>query len=193
MQLSVKKPCTVYIKFSGAIPGRFELRKPSGSLYFFRKTNGNMPRIKFNMPRAGNFISNVPFEIVKIVTPIEIPTNFPTLPKFERNRVRDVDFQDNPTLTGTPARIFTQLGIIEKGQNFYTFPEPIRVFILLHEIGHFYYKTEEYCDMFALEHFLKMGYNKSTAYYCLEEILNESEGNIKRLKELYKNILKTTA
>lgn len=33
--------------------------------------------------------------------------------------------------------------------------------ILMHEMGHYHYKTEEYCDRFAFYHLLRTGYNPS--------------------------------
>lgn len=188
--LDVSKPSTVYIAFSGNLPRYFELRNSAGELYHFRHLDGKTPRIKFNIVQPDTYSANAAFTLVKIV-PIEIPTRLPDLPKHERERYKEFSIVDNPTLSGTPARIFTETGIIEKGQQFYEYPKTIRVFFLLHEVGHFFYSTEEYCDLFALTHYLKMGYNRSMAFYALSKVLKRSENNMKRLHFLFTQIQKT--
>lgn len=40
-------------------------------------------------------------------------------------------------------------------------PMPEIEFILNHEFGHRFYKTEAYCDLYAAHHMLKLGYNES--------------------------------
>lgn len=94
----------------------------------------------------------------------------------------------NKNLEGTPARIYTDTGIIEVSTSFISFPPPVRLFLLLHETGHFLYVTEEYCDLWALINFLRMGYNRSTAYYTLDKILSRSPQNIDRIKFLLTQI-----
>lgn len=215
--LKVNKPCTVYIKFSGSLPGMFRLSHNEHGLYYFRELQGKAPRIKFNLCHPGEYTSDTPFEIVKVV-PIEIPETLPSLPSYERDEIKDFVIVNNPNLQGSPARVFVKDGIIEKGNDFYRHPKPIRVFIMLHEIGHFYYgvtnkdlekaekmsdpdgrefikqkrnESEKKCDLFALIHYLNMGYNRSMAFYSLAKVLSRSQDNINRLKELVKNIQQT--
>jgi hypothetical protein len=187
--LNVSKPETVYIKFNGNLPRKFELRKQNGELYFERYLDGKTPRIKFNIPNAGTYVTKNNFDIVKRI-PIEIPVTEFTLPPPERDRIKDFVIIDNPRLHNTPARVFTHEGVIEKGSQFRKYTQPMKVFFLLHEVGHFYYKTEEYCDLFALYHFLKMGYNMSTAMYCLTLVLRRNKQNKDRVLFLYKNMFK---
>jgi hypothetical protein len=188
----VDNRCTVYISFTGTTPRKFELFNSDNELYYFRFLDGKTPRIKFNVLHPGTYTGNVSFDVVKI-GPLEIPGTLPTLPPYERERVKDFQIVFNPDLDGTPARIFTEIGLIEKGRKFYDYPKPIRVFFLLHELGHFYYKTEEYADLFALVHYLKMGYNRSMAYYSLSRVLKRSDANMKRLLSLATAIEKTNS
>lgn len=215
--LKIKKPCTVYIKFTGNNPQAFRLTHDEHGLYFFRDLQGKIPRIKFNLCHAGVYESTTPFEVVKVV-PIEIPETLPGLPPYERNDIKDFTIIDNPQLVGSPARVFAKQGIIERGINFYKLPKPVRVFILLHEVGHFFYgitpdkvakanqmsdpdgreyikyhrnESEKKCDLFALIHYLNMGYNRSMAFYSLSQVLSRSQDNINRLKTLFNNIQKT--
>lgn len=216
MQLKINKPCTVYIAFDRQ-PDIFKLWHKKHGLYFFRHLRGLAPRIKFNICHTGVLNSNADFKIVKVVD-IEIPDNLPALPPFERDAIKDFVIVDNPELTGSPARVFTKQGRIEKGSDFYKLPKPVRVFVLLHEVGHFFYgitdavineankmsetdgreyirkkrnDSEIKCDLFALIRFLKMGYNRSTAFYSLKTVLSRSQDNVKRVKELLNNIEQT--
>lgn len=214
--IKTKQPATVYIKFTGESPKKFMLTNSKGEVYFFRYLDGKTPRIKFNLVHPDSYKGNVNFEIVKVV-PIEIPDMLPELPDYDRDRLKDFVIIDNPDLAA-PARVFTEEGVIERGRDFYKHAKPLRVFILLHEIGHFFYgvndldyvkasrmnkkdgeaylnqrrqQGEEKADTFALIHYLKMGYNRSMAYYALENILSKSSGNTERLKKLLHNIQKT--
>jgi len=219
MQLSVNKPSTVYIQFKGTAPRSFNLYHSKYGLYFFRTLDGKTPRIKFNLCHPGRYKGDKDFEVVKIV-PIELPEHLPALPKYERKELKDFIIVDNPQLKGSPARIFAKEGIIERGPVMKTLPKPVRVFVLLHEVGHFFYgvtegdieraktmskeegqayltrrrnESEMKCDQFALNHFLSMGYNRSTAYYALSKVLSTSPDNLERLKALFNNIQKTQA
>lgn len=187
--IKVTKPETIYIKFNGVPPRKFEVRDQFGKLYFERFLNGKTPRIKFNVPVEGVYTSTNDFEIVKRVS-IEIPDLSFDLPPFERNRIKDFVIVKNPTLYNTPARVFTHEGVVEKSADFDKYPQPMRVFFLLHEVGHFYYKTESYCDLFALTHYLQMGYNMSTAMYCLTNVLRRTPANMDRVMFIYNNLFK---
>lgn len=190
--LKINKPSTVYIKFNGSLPRKFAIKNSKGELYFERYLDGKTPRIKFNIPNEGIYKADTPFEIVKVVD-IEIPSIDFDLPPFERDRIKDFVIIDNPNLHNTPARVFTHEGIVEKGSLFYRYTQPMKVFFLLHEVGHFYYKTEEYCDLFALVHFLQMGYNMSTAMYALTNVLRRNKQNKDRVLFIYRKMFKTNA
>lgn len=186
--LNVVKPQTFYIRFKGELPRKFTLTDKNG-IYFERFLDGKTPRIKFNIPDVGSYKSSNSFDVTKVVD-LEKPKLDFTLPPYERHRLKDFIIVDNPRLTGTPARIFTEEGIVEKGRDFYRFSRPMRIFFLLHEVGHFYYKTEEFCDLFALVNFLQMGYNMSTAMYCLTNVLKRNEQNKKRVLYIYNQMFK---
>lgn len=158
-------------------------------MYFERFLNGKVPRIRFNVPNVGEYVIQNNAEVTKI-TPIKIPSLNIQMPPYERDRVKDLVIVDNPSLKGTPARIFTMDGVIEKGRDIYSYPKPMRVFFLLHETAHLFYKTEKFCDLFALSHFLEMGYNMSTAMYCLTNVLKRNPQNVERVKFIYNNIMR---
>lgn len=213
--LNIQQPSTVYIAFD-VVPNVFKLYHERYGLYHFRHLEGKYPRIKFNLPHVGKYNSPTPFKVLKIV-PIEIPAKMPSLPEYERNDIKDFSIVNNFDLSGSPARMFRKEGIVELGKRFYEMPKPIRMFILLHEVGHFFYgltdadykkaeqmgdlagndylktkraASEEKCDLFALIHYAQFGYNLSMAFYSLSKMLSRSPANIKRLKTLFNNIQK---
>jgi hypothetical protein len=172
------------------MPKLFLLMDRAGEVYYFRYLDGKTPRIKFNIPDTGIYIGNVPFEVVKTDT-IEIPKRFPRLPDADRDRWKSVKLVHNPAMkTTTPIRIYTDSGIIEASDKFFNLIRPVRIFLFLHEKGHLFYSKEEDCDMYALVNFLRMGYNQSTAYYTLRNVLSRTDENIKRLKTIFNNIQK---
>ena len=189
--ITVDRPVTLYIKFpAGVFPRYVEFRNNRGDIEYFRVLYGKLNRIKLNLVKGGTYFSNQPFEIVKM-TSIEIPKQFPKLPPAERNRWKPLKFVDNPALKGTPARIFTETGVVEHGPDYYKYPKCVREFIDLHEQGHLFYKTEEYCDLWALVNYLRLGYNRSTAYWTLCNVLKKTPANVQRIEQLVFNIKKT--
>jgi hypothetical protein len=160
-------------------------------LYFWRHLNGKTPRIKFNIPDPGEYYFNVPVSIVKI-TGIEIPDNLPELPPAERNRYKgqpEIIIDEN---LDDMARNFTADNVIVLGKRWINLPSwPVQLFIQLHEKWHAFYLTEEYCDMAAMIDFLRMGYNRSTAFYALDHFLTDTNVNRYRIKQLFNNIQKT--
>ena len=183
------KPCTVHIKnVTGII--RINVFKQGLPLsYFFRVLNKKFDTLKFNICHAGTYHCEVG-TIVKI-TGIEITPLSVILPAPDRNRFKEFKIIYNPNLDGTPARNFTGRGIIETGNTFKNHTFAVRVFILLHEVGHFFYKDETLCDLFAAKVFIDLGYNNSTAFYALSQVLNcNSDRNKKRVLILFNNLNK---
>jgi hypothetical protein len=190
MQISVNEPSTVYIHFTNGTPQTFKLYR-NGKLYYFRYLDGKVPRIKFNIPDVGNYTSETPFKVVKLAK-IEVPDNLPKLPPAERDRIKPSIVKHNPDLKNTPARIFTDTGLIETGEIFPSLPEPIQKFLLWHEKGHFFYRSEHLCDLYALVNYLRQGYPRSMAYYALIKVLKRSKQNMQRVDEMMKQITNST-
>ena len=64
------------------------------------------------------------------------------------------------------------------------------MFILLHEVGHFFYTEEYKCDTFAAFHFLDMGFNPSQAFESLAGVLHEGKRNDERIDNIFKLLAK---
>ena len=116
-------------------------------------------KVKFNLPK-GEYITETPLKRLAA----------PHLYKFERKRKREhyhfempkanqikVEFRDNPN----KASIFPRKHTIVMDNSFQSMPEYVKKYVFYHELGHYLYKTEEFCDEFAQEKMLKDGYNKS--------------------------------
>lgn len=187
MQINVNSPSTIRIKFTDVLPRLFKLYNSKGQLYFFRYLDGKTPRIKFNIPDVGTYTPDILIEVVSI-KPIEIPEDLPILPPAERDRYKKSTVKYNPELLSSPAIIYTHKGLIEVGPKFYELPPTIQLFLLLHEEGHYFYKTEENCDLYALVNYFRMGYNRGMAYYALEKVLSKTPQNMQRIKKMFDKI-----
>ena len=147
------KKSTVYVTFADN-PIRFEVYNDNdkGKVYFFRELGGKFKELHFNICAKGHYIISEDCSSIE-VKDIIIYEVKGELPPPDRSGFKPVKFVDNKDLITSPARTFRKTGVIEKGKNFYNYPYPVRVFILCHEIGHFFYKSEENADFFACKLF----------------------------------------
>lgn len=181
-----KDKSTVTVKFTEK-PLRVEVYNDKGKVYFFRELGGKFETINFNICHKGHY--TISEDCISIeVNPIKIfPVNV-KLPPKDRNRFKEVTFEHNDSLIITPARINTKTGKIETGRTFKNFPFPVRLFILCHEVGHFFYSKEEDADLFACKLYVNNGYNKSNALYSLTKVLKTGLPNKKRVQELFNHL-----
>jgi hypothetical protein len=112
-------------------------------------------RLNFNLP-AGRYTYEGTF--IKLDNPIKFKVI--TLPIFERNLPKKkykIIFGDNPN----KCSIFYSTGIILFDQVFKNAPLYVKYGIYFHELGHHYYKTEKYADLYAVKKMLDYGFNPS--------------------------------
>jgi hypothetical protein len=146
--------------------------------------HGLADNFSLNLPTAGTYYFGEELSVRDRLHLVPNKVRF-TLPEPERNRYKPFKIEFNKELKGTPARIFTQEGVIEVAPTYYKLDPPTRLFILLHELGHYFYETEWKTDTFALYYYLKLGYNKSQAFYALSKVLHPSAGNMERITRLF--------
>lgn len=180
------KKSTITVTFENP-PIRVDVFNDNGKLYYFRELGGNFKTIKFNICHKGHYTISEDCVINEITDINIIPVNV-VLPPPDRNREKEVSIVFNKNMTSTPARINTKTGVIEIGKRFKLFPFPIRLFILCHEVGHFFYSKEENADLYACKIYVDNGYNKSNALYSLTKVLSVNIQNEKRILELFKKI-----
>lgn len=185
-KITIEKPSTLYLNSQRASSQIFDKR---GRKIYHRVFKGEADNFTVNMPRTGDYFLDDHTTLKGIGPLVKNEIKF-TLPPQERSRYKPFEIVYNKRLEGTPARIFTEAGIIEVSPRFYEFDPQIRLFILLHELGHYFYKTEWKTDLFALYYYLQLGYNKSQAFYALSRVLHPSPQNMHRIKSLFKNVMK---
>jgi hypothetical protein len=150
---------------------------------------GKYTSIQFNINHKGTYKIDVDCIKIDVLPQTITPLNV-TLPPKERDRMKHFKFVYNPDLKGTPARNYSIEGVIEYGDAFKALPFPVKLFVLCHEIGHFYYHTEKWADLYAAKIFVDNGYNLSTAIYSLTCVLNtNSARNEDRINSLFKNVI----
>lgn len=191
MQHVVKNssPSTYYIQFLQGVDS-FSIVDKNNKPYYYRYFKPGTTNVKVNIPDPGVYyfskdanIKRVPLEIVREVRNIR-------LPKQERNREKNYFIRHDNNEVDSPALIYTETGEIITGRKFNNLSIPMKIFILLHEIGHFKYQTEKYCDLYATVEFIKMGYNPSTAIYCLTDELRHNINNDERINYVYNELFK---
>lgn len=136
--------------------GPIHIKTADGRPFYVIQKTG---KVKFNLPK-GEYITETPLKRLSA----------PHLYKFERKRKREhyhfempkqnqikVEFRDNPN----KASIFPRKHTIVMDNSFQSMPEYVKKYVFYHELGHYLYKTEEFCDEFAQEKMLQDGYNKS--------------------------------
>ncbi len=187
--LKIEKPCTVIVKFSGSVndsPWKVSTRS---NVFHFRDIKDNLGEVKISFPFPGYFYSNKEIAEIKIV-PLETRDIFDKIPKPERDYSPDsIYIEKVEGLTTTPARTWAKEGYMQTGEKFDELPSQVKFFILLHELGHQKFFTEWKTDLFALAHFLRLGYNESQAFYALTRVLNRNPDNVERIKKLYNIII----
>lgn len=160
-----------------------------GMLYFFRDLDKKFNHIKINIKHKG--VYNIDNGKILNILPIEINKLSYNLPEPDRDRLKRFIIVKNYNLKGSPARNFTNKGVIEIGENFFKLPFPVRLYVLLHEVAHFFYESEINCDLWAAKKFIEMGYNNSTAFYALSKVLNcQSKSNEERIAILFNHLNK---
>lgn len=181
------------IKFFQSLD-RFVIYNNIGKEYFYRYLPPNTKEIKVNIPHRGDYtiktqgiasITQRPIRITPLINRIKLPPP-------ERNRYKPFTIEHNERLAGeSPAIIYTGEGRIYTGYKFKNLTQPIKEFVLCHEVGHYKYSTEKYCDLFAFKEAVKMGNNPSTCMYCLTDILKSSPGNDERIKYLFDKMIES--
>lgn len=184
-KIHIKEPSTLLMRKHRFTKGVTILNE-KGQCVYKRPLLGHADNFNVNLPSAGTYYFGQDLIVRDRLHLVPNKVRF-SLPEPERNRYKPFKIEFNEKLKGTPARIFTNEGVIEIGKQYYQYSPPTRLFILLHELGHYFYKTEWKTDMFALYYYMKLGYNKSQAFYSLSKVLHPSPRNMDRITRLFNN------
>lgn len=109
------------------------------------------------------------------------------MPNFERTpTVTEITSYKYIPNWHSPASINTATGLMLFNEYFKTLSYAKRWFIKNHEKGHFFYKTEKYCDLYATKALLQSGFGLSQ---CLEVLRNTLKDSPQK-EERYDYVLK---
>lgn len=184
LKITISKPSSIFL--TAAAPGAVKIYC-NGKLYAEKPATKNF---KFNLPYENTYIFDGPGLEIKNITPLQKVIKTIELPTPDRNKefgVKEILYNNEST---SPARIFTNEQIICVNKKFFDYPIEVRMFILLHEVGHFFYTEEWKCDTFAAFHFLDMGFNPSQAFESLAGVLHQGKRNDERIENIFKLLSK---
>lgn len=147
---------------------RIRIYDQEGNLFYFRDHDRSF--CVFNLPKGvyktTNDLHRVPCRKYKL----------PQLPKRERNgkipKRKDLSiiYTSNPH----KASIYREKKLIIFDNEFKRLSIPQRIHAFFHELGHYYYSTEAYCDLFATREMLKIGFNPSQVYWSINGTLSDA-------------------
>lgn len=188
VNIGVDSPETLRVRLKDAAPGLSLYIYRNSELYYLREI-GDFDAININLKQPGNYTFSTPIEIInRQPICINCPIKREDLPQFERKYPLPDKWEKDIEIGRSPARMFPAHGIIETGERFNGLPLEWKIYVLLHELAHSYYKTEWKADTLALFWFCKLGYNHSQALYSLSKVLKQSPENMNRIYNVYKYI-----
>jgi hypothetical protein len=151
---------------------------PDGLVFYEKKNLGE--GIYFNLPK-GEYITECKLNKIGFIN-----YSLPKLPpKQKQNKIGK--FKINVSENPNKASIYINSGKIIIDKNIVNKNKYVWVFILLHELGHYFYFNEHYCDLFASRIMLKNGYNPSQIASAIDEGLS-SNSNHRKLT-LFKKVM----
>lgn len=158
--------------------------KKRGLVFYEHKGNPTGEAFYFNLPRGEYLTKN---ELVKLKEPI--PVHLPKLPKPQKNlkfpAKVSISYSKNPN----KASVWTALNHIKIDPDMMKRTIPEIMFLAFHEAGHYLYKDEEKCDLFAVREMLKLGFNPSQCFFAVRDALGNFETSVNRKICIYKKLL----
>lgn len=149
----------------------------------FYKKQGN---VSFNLP-AGNYFTNS--HLSRLDYPVKY--YYPSLPTKEKAypipNPKDVIIKVDPSLRR--AKIDINKNLIVIGSDVLSMPTPEICCIFFHELGHYYYSTEEFCDYYAIYCMIKLGFNPSQ-FVAFVKVLGNTDYSIFRKNFAYRQAQK---
>lgn len=124
----------------------------NGKPFYFFNSN---KLVHFNLP-AGTFLSEKPLE----KKPLK-KYKLPALSKPERVLKLPPNFTFYFTANPNTCSVLLDKGLIICDHKLRSYTTPALTFIYLHELGHYFYESEEACDRYAARRMLQAGFNPS--------------------------------
>lgn len=185
--IGVSVPSTIKIKSTPC--KRVTLFTTDGRIYYDRPFEKPQTDYQFNIPDSGDYIAKLDCEgiISEHIFGLEPYTKKILLPAKEKtgSKMTGYDIIYNPNITSTPACVNVKTGIIYINDKFKSFPIYAQKFIIQHELGHRFYKTEQFCDIYATYKMLQKGYNQSSCVQALRNTLKRSSLATDRIETVF--------
>ena len=145
---------------------------------FYVKTRQGS-KLQFNLP-PGAYYCEQP--LTQLKKPVEY--KLPALPKPERKVILpsnpiQIIFRPNPN----KCSIFLNLGLIVCDPSIQVKSRAEKMFVIYHELGHYMYKTEKFCDIYAACRMIEDGFNPSQCVFSVNGCL--SDASAERKKEIF--------
>lgn len=140
--------------------------------------NDTSGRPFYHFSKPGEFTFNLPagvYDIKGEVTRLSEPVNYIFSPSRKKEHAHELPkpgqlkiiYAKNPN----KASIFPKKHVIIIDTGYKNAPQIIKDYLIFHEIGHYFYKTEKYADEFAQEQLIKKGYPFSLIVKAAEKTL----------------------
>lgn len=160
----------------------FESRAPlvaiytdEGAPFYIFKRKGHA--VQFNLPKGRYMCDDDTFK--KLSSPINY--KIPKLPAPERiiNRPHQIQivWANNPN----KCSIVLEKGLIICDPSFRIKSRQEQEFVMYHELGHYLYKSEHLCDLYATAQMLDKGYNPSQCVFSINGCLSDASATRKKI------------
>ena len=155
-----------------------------GALPFYSCKEGK----EFNLPEGQFSISGevkeIPFKYKKI--------DFPEFENVKPLKVLNIIFVDNYP---NKCSVWLDTGKVLADSNFKYLPSFVFMYIMFHEVGHFYFRgngalSEIQCDTFARQKMIEKGYNPSQIDLAIQVSLSNNSHLSEQRKKISFNQLK---
>lgn len=141
----------------------------------FYLMNNKGKEIKFNLPKGTYHTENT-------ISALQSPVHYalPDLPKREKNiSVPDsieIVWSENPH----KCSIMLNIGLIVCSPYIKSKSRAEQMFIIYHELGHYLYKTEAFCDLYATKRMLEDGFNPSQCVFSVNGCLTHESSKARK-------------
>lgn len=126
--------------------------------------------IEFNLPKGTYHTDN---SLKVLSSPVKY--NVPALPKAEKQMTPpsniEIVWMENPN----KCSILLNTGLIVCSPYIKSKSRAEQMFIIYHELGHYLYKTEKYCDLYATKRMIEEGFNPSQCVFSVNGCLTQDK------------------
>jgi len=183
LKFAVKKK-SGFISFDEVV----KIYDANGVLFYFKENRNG--KLHFNLPTGiYSTLNNLHNSSIRNYKLYKLPkgNNIKTLPKKFR-----IVYIKNPHKCSVDNKSHT----IYFDLSFKKSPLPIKDYIKLHELGHYFYsgegqKSEILCDLFSANQMLIVGYNPSQIRWAQSGTLTDSNTSLERKEKVYNHISKS--